>query len=139
MAKSNKFNSKKNTPDVSKARPVESNLTSVIPLILIVTTGLLYLLFRNNLADYGYLIIAGPMAVLIIIKVIILIPYRNNPKYRIYYLFHPTKFIKMGILFGIVFSLILYLFAQCSASYSLPIGFKCINQLLANPSSFFGK
>ena len=128
----------KSIPDISKSRPVKSSLTPFIRPLLIATTGVLYLLFRNNLADYGYLIIAGPMVLLIIFKIIILIPFKNNPEYRIYYLFHPTIFIKLGILLGIIFSLILYFFAQCTASYSLSFGFACVNKLLANPSSFFG-
>lgn len=101
-------------------------------------TVVLYFLFRNNFTDYGYLVILGSMIVSLVIALMIVIPNRNNPEYPTYYFFHPTKFVKLCVAFGILFAIILYIVGQCSASYGLSLGIRCFSNLLTNPSSFFG-
>jgi len=129
---------KKKNP-LANTRTAKNTLGPIVAPISLVTVLVLYLLFRNNLADYGYLIILGPMVISLIVALVILVPKRNDPNYRIYYLFHPTRFIKVGVVVGIVLSLILYFISQCRASYGFSTGgIECINNLLSTPSSFFG-
>ena len=89
----------------------------------------LYYVYRDSLYEHGFLVIGGPMILALILTLAFLIPKRNNPEYYIYYIFHPTNLVKIGVFFSIIFCIILFFYAQCNA-YSLPVNLQCFSQIL---------
>lgn len=113
-------------------------LNLIVAPIAVVAMVIIYLIARSNMAEYGIWIVLGPMLISLVFTLIIVIPRRNNPNYQVYYLFHPTRFVKLGILAGIIFMALVYFIAQCGSSYGLPLGVECISTIIVMPLSFFG-
>lgn len=71
-----------------------------------------YYFYKDSLAENGFIVIFGPMLIALILALFYLIPKRNNPDYQIYYIFHPTKFVLIGILVSAILCLVLFLYTQ---------------------------
>jgi len=90
-----------------------------------------YFYFKNSLAQNGFWVIFTPAFIMVVILLIYLIPKRNNPNYRIYYLFHLSKVSKIIVLIGALFLIGLYFYAQCQ-QYGFSIGTTCFQKIFNN-------
>jgi hypothetical protein len=99
----------------------------------------LFILYGFGIVRNLFLVIISPMIASIIFGVTILVGERNNQnnKYA-YYIFHPTRFIKIGVVLGLIFFILLFFAFQCKESFGLLPNFKCFNRLFTNPSDYFG-
>lgn len=106
-----------------------SHVTDIlIPLVYpisFIVGAVLYFNVRDNLYEQGYLVILGVMLTTLILRIIIMIPYRDNPHYGIYYFFKPTTFVKVGIVLAIVFTIFTYYQTQCINRSPETMGYLC--------------
>lgn len=89
---------------------------------------IVYLYFKDSLAQNGFWVIFIPMLATLIFALIYLIPKRNNPNYLIYYLFHLSNISKIIILVAVLFLIGLYFYAQCR-DYGFSVGIACFQRI----------
>lgn len=98
--------------------------------IYLITQVLVYLYFRESFAQNGFWVIMTPM----IVTLAALIPYsykkRNNPNHLPYYLYHLSSASRSVLLLAVIFSIWLYLYAQCR-EYNVPLGSRCFKTIVS--------
>ncbi len=87
-------------------------LNFLIATIYLLSQALFYFIYKDSLAENGFIVIFGPMLIALILTIFYLIPKRNNPHYQIYYIFHPTKFVLIGVLVSAILCIVLFLYTQ---------------------------
>lgn len=98
--------------------------------IYLISQIALYLIFRNSLYENAVWVIGGPMLITLVLVLPYLYTKRNDRNYSIYYISHPTFFIKVVILIAIPLLIWLFLFAQCK-EYIVSIGVECIQKIIS--------
>lgn len=76
--------------------------------VFIVSFIIVYLI-RDSLPRGAVIVV--PTLLTITTATVLQYPYRNNRDHRIYYFFHPTKFMFGGVLVGIILAALLYVYA----------------------------
>ena len=105
-------------------------ISVVLAPLIILSTVVTYLMFRNSLAQNGFWIIFVPMFLTLVAALVILIPKKNNPNYQVHHLFHLSTVSKIVILIAAILMIGLYLFAQCR-DYGFSIGTSCFRQIFS--------
>ncbi len=89
-----------------------------------------YYFYRDTLNENGYIVIGAPTLIVLTLTLIYLIPKHKNPENPIHYIVHPTKFVKIAVLFSFILCSSLFFYAQCEA-YSLPINLGCFSRIFS--------